>query len=212
MDLNVSMVINEQRLAKASNKFLKACDQIKILKQQIAELIAMFTYYDPQSSTFQNQKQTLESDLNVTCLRERVRQQIETLQGVKTAYFMYAHQKADEITKLQCELYGEDAVREAYENGTSTQATSSSSSNVSTTNDAVQEEQSVENHESSLNDEYVDRISNEEREASRVEEENQFDLWSAYSQPANEPNQNSAWSSWEFNPTSLTNYNHQFSV
>lgn len=198
--MNVNFILNEQRLAKASNKFLKACDQIKILKQRIAELIAMFTYYDPQSSTFQNQKNTLETDFNVSRLRESVRQQIENLQGIKTAYFMYAHQKADEITKLQCELYGEDAVREAYENGTSPHATSSSS----TTNNTIQEEQQADNNENSsrANGEYItsDRISNEERETNRIEEENQFDSWTAYPQPLNEQHQNIAWSSWQFNP------------
>jgi hypothetical protein len=217
MDMNVSMVINEQRLTKASKKFLKACDQIKILKQQIAELIAMFTYYDPQSSKFQNaQKNTLENDFNITRLRESLKQQIENLQGIKTAYFIYAHRKADEITKLQCELYGEDAVREAYENGTSSTHASSSSSSTST-NNSMQEEPQVDNYENSsnANDEHIenDRISNEERDTNRIEEENQFDVWTAYPQPLNEQHQNNnAWSSWQFNPTPITHYNHQFST
>jgi len=198
--MNLNLILNEERLAKASNKFLKACDQIKILKKRIAELIAMFTYYDPQSSTLRNQINSIENDLNVARIRESVRQQIENLQGIKTAYFMYAHQKADEITKLQCELYGEDAVREAYEHDT----TSSSST-------SIQEEPQVDSNENSsnLNDEY-NESSNEE--ASRNEEDRQFESWAAYPQQVSEQHHSNAWTSWQFNPTPITHYNHQFSV
>ena len=56
----------------------------------------------------------IEIDFNVSTLKESLRMQIESLQSVKTAYVVYARRKADEITRLQCDLYGEEAVREAY--------------------------------------------------------------------------------------------------
>jgi len=91
------------RLAHASSKFLKACDQIKLIKERISELINMgsFDVADMERS-------------GSTDLRKGIRMQIDNLQSVKAMYYVYAHQKADEITRLQCEIYGEDAVREAY--------------------------------------------------------------------------------------------------
>lgn len=200
------MLLNTQ-LASASKKFYKSCEQIKVIKQHISELISVFSYCDqeinrlsqehvsnlsqtvststmsstavdetrsvttitPTSTLFSSQdhtysiisssspssfNRTISSEYEVedmssllsssfllysgdnemlvsdettsgfiskkkhlSVFRESIRQQIENLQCVKTAYFMYAHRKADEITKLQCELYGEDIVREAYERG-----------------------------------------------------------------------------------------------
>ena len=148
----MSINLND-RLVRTSKKFTKACDQIKLLKQRIAELIAVFTYCDPtvvnNSNTNINVNNNLNlnnsnyinnnynnndnnnnsnnninnnttnltciNDYNVNLFKESIRQQIENLQSIKTAYFIYAHHKADEITKLQCEIYGEAAVREAYE-------------------------------------------------------------------------------------------------
>ena len=161
MSLNT---LNDQ-LVHASKKFAKACDQIKILKQRIAELLRMFSYCDPSlasnnnnninnyntntnnytnnttsnnnsninnnnnsnyinpnststqtSETTTTSTTTNSNTFNASVFKDTIRQQIETLQSVKTAYFMYAQKKADEITRLQCELYGEDAVRLAYEN------------------------------------------------------------------------------------------------
>ena len=43
--LNVSLTLND-RLAQASKKFTKACEQIKLIKQQISEYIGMFAYSD----------------------------------------------------------------------------------------------------------------------------------------------------------------------
>ena len=141
--MSLNNTLNDQ-LAHASKKFAKACDQIKILKIRIAELITMFSYCDPSiqaptttantntsqhssnyhdSNTISNTSTNTNANnatnncgFNVNIFKESIRQQIENLQSVKTAYFMYAHRKADEITRLQCELYGEDAVRVAYEN------------------------------------------------------------------------------------------------
>jgi len=151
----MSLTLND-RLAQASKKFTKACEQIKLLKQQISEYIGMFTYNDglgpfvdstsnvdslatsatTSTSTTAGQQQSAlngyliqshrttilnshilntADDFNHNLARENIRQKIETLQNFKSIFFMYAHQKAEEITKLQCELYGEEAVREAYD-------------------------------------------------------------------------------------------------
>ena len=144
--MNMSLTLND-RLAQASKKFSKACEQIKLLKQQISEYIGMFTYNDGSQlseSSFninnnnnnnnsnQDEHQIalngylIQSNNNIhnysnlndfdhRLARENIRQKIETLQNFKSIFFMYAHQKAEEITKLQCELYGEEAVREAYD-------------------------------------------------------------------------------------------------
>ena len=129
------MSLND-RLAQASKKFTKACEQIKLIKQQISEYIGMFAYNDgsqfSSDSILSTQQQMLingghlfqtnnstttqqNDDFNHNIARENIRQKIETLQNFKSIFFMYAHQKAEEITKLQCELYGEEAVREAYD-------------------------------------------------------------------------------------------------
>ncbi len=139
--LNMSLTLND-RLAQASKKFTKACEQIKLLKQQISEYIGMFTYNDglgpfdsndslasvtQQQSAMngyliQSNRSILSNhilnntdDFNHNLARENIRHKIEALQNFKSIFFMYAHQKAEEITKLQCELYGEEAVREAYD-------------------------------------------------------------------------------------------------
>ena len=117
---DLSVTLND-RLAQASKKFTKACDQIKVLKQQLAVNTALFTDYNDllESPSAHTDRQDFHCDLdddefNYQLSREMLRQKIETLQNFKTIFFMYAHQKAEEITKIQCELYGEDAVREAY--------------------------------------------------------------------------------------------------
>lgn len=134
--LNVSLTLND-RLAQASKKFTKACEQIKLIKQQISEYIGMFAYSDGSqfaaASDLSVEQQLLYNNghlfvssttmsggddagfTNATLARESLRQKIETLQNFKSIFFMYAHQKAEEITRLQCELYGEEAVREAYD-------------------------------------------------------------------------------------------------
>ena len=89
--------------------------------------------------------------INVNRFRETVRQQIENLQSIKSVYFIYANTKADEITRLQCELYGEDAVRMAYEtsNAADTSPSSSSShhnSSSSSRNSARSEASEANNH------------------------------------------------------------------
>ena len=118
---DLSVTLND-RLAQASKKFTKACDQIKVLKQQLAVNTALFTDYNDllESPSAHTDRQDFHCELdddefNYQLSREMLRQKIETLQNFKTIFFMYAHQKAEEITKIQCELYGEDAVREAYE-------------------------------------------------------------------------------------------------
>ncbi len=83
---------SHERLENVSMKFVKACDQIKLIKQRISELINIFTH-DTSNS---------ECSLNAT-FTETIRQQIENLQSIKNAYFLYAHRKAAEINKLQCE-------------------------------------------------------------------------------------------------------------
>lgn len=124
---NRTMLLNTQ-LSIASKKFYKSCEQIKVIKQHISELMSMFSYCEQEMSRLsqeqvtQTQTQTLiptTTKKHLSVFRESIRQQIENLQGVKTAYFTYAHRKADEITKLQCELYGEDTVIAAYGNGNS---------------------------------------------------------------------------------------------
>lgn len=99
------------KLDKTSRKFMKACEQIKMLKQRISELIALLATQEAEST---------DSDYlqPKNASKELLRKQIEQLQTLKSTYFMYAHKKADEITRLQCELYGEDVVRDAYQNQT----------------------------------------------------------------------------------------------
>ena len=188
---NRTILLNTQ-LTNASKKFYKSCEQIKIIKQHISDLMNMFSYCDQKinrlnreqvanssqtvsistsmptvandrrtdtfstrdhtySSTsalvnddiedFVNDEGTYDASTkkkHLSVLRESIRQQIENLQGVKTAYFMYAHRKADEITKLQCELYGEETVMAAY---------SSSPDLYSSHEDSVNEN----NHDDNLN-------------------------------------------------------------
>lgn len=128
---NVSVLNN--RLAKASKKFTKACEQIKLLKQQLAVYISMLSSYttdtqpssnSPMQSTHlltraEQKELDRKPGYNALLSREMIRQKIEALQDFKNIVFMYAHQKADEITKIQCELYGEEAVRDAYDNNSS---------------------------------------------------------------------------------------------
>ena len=120
------MLLNTQ-LSIASKKFYKSCEQIKVIKQHISELMSMFSYCEQEMSRLSQEQQqqqvtqtliptTTTTKKHLSVFRESIRQQIENLQGVKTAYFTYAHRKADEITKLQCELYGEDTVIAAYGN------------------------------------------------------------------------------------------------
>lgn len=99
----MSMMSLDQRLAHQSAKFLKACNQMKLIKCRLAEQIRLFTHLTPE-----------DTERNIT-YKESIRQQIEILQCIKTVYTIYAHEKADEINQLQCELYGEDAVRAAYQ-------------------------------------------------------------------------------------------------
>jgi hypothetical protein len=167
MSLNT---LNDQ-LVHASKKFAKACDQIKILKQRIAELLRMFSYCDPSlpsnnyntnANNYTNNTNSTNNSLNTATqisdtntnfntnvFKDTIRQQIETLQSVKTAYFIYAQKKADEITRLQCELYGEDAVRIAYENA-SPEALISASSNDNQSQE--QQQQQDQNNNESAND------------------------------------------------------------
>lgn len=172
--MDTKSILLNNKLAHASKKFYKSCDQIKLIKQRISDLIGVFTYCEQEinrlsqlsNSEANGNNQSIRNDHNynlidpnlvsmnvldvrngsnssgstsseyeesiprrtskeincnskatthINIFRDQIRQQIESLQCVKTVYFMYAHRKADEITKLQCEIYGEDAVREAYE-------------------------------------------------------------------------------------------------
>lgn len=168
----------DRELTTASRKFYKSCDQIKLIKRRIGELVAVFTTCEQEinrmnsqriaasaaalsrfesrlsssrtinnlnnnnsnnNSNTPNSKQSsgrgrgpnfdeindecnlMEEDENddnlkhLAAFRETTRMQIENLHCVQTAYLMYAQRKADEITRIQCELYGEDVVRAVYE-------------------------------------------------------------------------------------------------
>lgn len=115
----------------------------------------------PTSSPNVNTAANSSVKINVNRFRETVRQQIENLQSIKSVYFIYANTKADEITRLQCELYGADAVRMAYEtsNAVDTSPSSSSSyhnSSSSTHRTSARSEASEPNNrsESQLNSNY----------------------------------------------------------
>jgi hypothetical protein len=82
---------SHEKLKSVSIKFLKALDQIELIKQRISELIRIFTY----------DSNNADCSLNAT-FKETIRQQIDNLQSIKNVYFAYAHRKADEINKLQC--------------------------------------------------------------------------------------------------------------
>jgi hypothetical protein len=186
----MSINLND-RLVRTSKKFAKACDQIKLLKTRIAELIAVFTYCDPtvvnnsntnnnsnnifnnnfdnrNYSSYNNNNNNNNSlngsnrndyvnDYNVNLFKESIRQQIENLQSIKTAYFMYAHHKADEITKLQCEIYGEAAVREAYEQAPASVLIAASASD---DQNSLTDEQTDEMNDSTNSDDYNDNDNN----------------------------------------------------
>ena len=158
----MTQIALNDRLASASKKFTKACEQIKLLKQQLAVYIAMFSDFSDicenssNSNNDHDQSPTLQTpkiDYNVNLSREMVRQKIESLQNFKNVFFTYAHQKADEITKIQCELYGEDAVRNAYdspvdtvEQSTQVDANATESNETSENSEAPGEEE-VDNNE-----------------------------------------------------------------
>jgi len=128
----MAVVTLNDRLAVASKKFTKACEQIKHLKQQIAVYISIFANYN----------ETIQNDFTQNASREMVRQKIETLQNFKTIFFKYAHQKAEEITKIQVELYGDEAVQEAYQNSSSEEPAYTSV----TTNDLTTNSESIADH------------------------------------------------------------------
>jgi hypothetical protein len=190
--------LNDQ-LAHASKKFTKACDQINILKQRIAELLRMFSYCggggEPSLASNTNstnninaisnqipQTTTTTNTFNTSIFKESIRQQIENLQSVKTAYYMYAQKKADEITRLQCELYGEEAVRIAYENASPDVLVSASNAATTTTTTSDQQ-QSNENEQQIPNDD--DSTSNNNLIASATTRPTNID---AQTQSANEAN------------------------
>ena len=95
---SLNMSLND-RLAQASKKFTKACEQIKLIKQQISEYIGMFAYNDgsqfSSDSILSTQQQLLingghlfqtnnsttqqNDDFNHNIARENIRQKIETL-------------------------------------------------------------------------------------------------------------------------------------
>jgi len=170
--------LNDQ-LAHASKKFTKACDQINILKQRIAELLRMFSYCgEPSlasntnntnntnaisnqiSQTTTTTTTTTTNTFNTSIFKESIRQQIENLQSVKTAYYMYAQKKADEITRLQCELYGEEAVRIAYENASPDVLVSASNAATATTATTIDQQQSNENDDENEQQQIQDDSSN----------------------------------------------------
>jgi hypothetical protein len=127
-------------LEKSSKKFLKSCDEIKIINKKLSHLLNSYTQCEEEitnqekwneqndtKSTTNNNKDPffLRHDLerlefmsqNFKCdlMRNFLSQEIEHLKNMKQVYLIYARRKASEITQLQNELYGEEAVQEAYQ-------------------------------------------------------------------------------------------------
>lgn len=129
--------LNDQ-LTKASKKFHKSIKQIKLVRQQIVQLASLFAYCDEEINLaiVQQQQYVLNSDNDdqvaaetsierlsrrrnhLNAFKESIRQQIENLQCIKTAFLIYADRKADDIFKIQVDLFGEERVRQAYEQAT----------------------------------------------------------------------------------------------
>jgi len=148
------------RLEIATKKFTKACGQIKLLKQQIAVYLALFASHNENRAT-------VESDFNVNTSREILKEKINTMQNFTSVFLMYAHQKADEIAKIQCQLYGDDAVRNAYEN-ISTEAPENHNNN----NNNFNNDNMGNNFES--NDIGRDQVVEEEVSSSSLAEESSY--------------------------------------
>jgi hypothetical protein len=182
----MSFTTLNNELVHASKKFARACEQIKILKQRIAELIRMFSYSSEQSqitTTANNNNNTVESpnannnnNFNANIFKESIRQQIENLQSVKTAYFMYAHRKADEITRLQCELYGEDTVRASYENA-------SPEVLISATSTTESQDEDDDDHEHNDQDDEHNQVQFNTQETSSSSNENTNNNWPHWNAP-----------------------------
>jgi hypothetical protein len=136
MSSNVSGQELSELLERTSRKFARICDQIRAIKRRIAELTGLYAYYEnisveeeeegdedeeeevttAEANNHEHSKHTSSSSSSSgELVKEHVRREIESLQSVKSVYLAYAYKKADEITRLQCDLYGEDMVREAYQ-------------------------------------------------------------------------------------------------
>lgn len=159
-----------KRLKKESNKFVKACDQIKLVKKRITELLNLFNEQNTnggggnsssESSSNESSNQLICLRKNSHVLREKLRLEIESLQSIKSSFFLFANRKADEITKLQCELYGEEAVRMAYDTAPS-QSSSSSSSSLEATTTASTSLTTNQNVQHDNDDENVEDYDDEE--------------------------------------------------
>lgn len=155
----------DERLALASKKFTKACEQIKVLKQQITVNLTMYANFtEMQESPTPTTTTTQPTDgLSLNRNRETLRQKIETLQNFKNIFYMYAHRKADEITKIQCELYGEDTVRSAYDGSTVSTSEQEINESSSSEQEAVEEMATITNSDESWTNNYL--TTNYEQEA-----------------------------------------------
>ncbi len=103
----------KERLDHQSAKFMKALKQLRYLTLRISELSNLGSYL----LTIDENKNKNNNNNNKACEAslESLIQQVDNLKGIKSIVSIYAQRKAQEITQLQCELYGEDAVRAAYD-------------------------------------------------------------------------------------------------
>ena len=119
-------------LAKASKKFLKSCDQIKVINNKISELYEAYSQCDddetfsadttttstestsssvinPLTSFYtkhdREHMHTLNRSFKAQLMKDFLLQQIENLKSLKQIYLIYARRKATEITHMQNELY-----------------------------------------------------------------------------------------------------------
>ena len=197
-----SKELNEQ-LLKVSKKFNKACNQIKLIKQEMARCVTLLNYYDTVESTSNGSQECPEqepssltiktSSINYTLFKQHLSFKLDSLKNVQSAYFVYAHRKADEITRLQCEIYGEEAVREAYETAPPEVLV------------PVDTHDQTSNQETNINEETTnDNESNEEEETNWSNPDysnwnwglNQYPEEEAYVN--NHPNQNSLYLEYDF--------------
>jgi hypothetical protein len=81
-------------LIEAENKFIKACQQISVIDRKLQAL---------------HHRHRLANATGNRAMRYTIRLTLVTIEGVRTAYYEYAHMKADEIADIRKELAKREA-------------------------------------------------------------------------------------------------------
>ena len=86
-----------ENLHNLEEKFYKACDQIIVIDRKLQD---MTIRYEEANKTGHRS------------LRYNRRLQLVTLEGVRAAFYQYAEKAAEEMTRLRCQLYGQQILLE----------------------------------------------------------------------------------------------------